>query len=128
MTAQLTTQQQDFHGQVIWITGASSGIGEALAINFAGQGARLVLSARREAELQRVQSLCVKAGAKPENLLVLPLDVVDYEAMPGALATVLSNFSRIDMLIKGRCDAIYVSEATCIRVSSPCTCTWPPWF
>ncbi len=43
-----------FHNKVVWITGASSGIGEALAYAFAAEGALLVLSARREEELQRV--------------------------------------------------------------------------
>ena len=90
---------ESFGGKVVWITGASSGIGEALARNFAGHGARLVLSARREAELQRVMSQCLLDGARAEDLLVLPLDIVDYEAMPAAVAAVLNTFSRIDLLI-----------------------------
>jgi NADP-dependent 3-hydroxy acid dehydrogenase YdfG len=90
---------ESFQDKVIWITGASSGIGEALAHRFAATGARVVLSARREKELRRVQEDCVNGGAAREHLLVLPLDVVDHEAMPGAVATVLDAFSRIDMLI-----------------------------
>ncbi len=90
---------ESFQDKVIWITGASSGIGEALAHRFAANGARVVLSARREKELRRVQEDCVNGGARREHLLVLPLDVVDHEAMPGAVATVLDAFSRIDMLI-----------------------------
>ena len=46
-------------GQVIWITGASSGIGEALAYILAAAGSKLVLSARRQSELQRVKQRCV---------------------------------------------------------------------
>lgn len=46
-------------GQVVWITGASSGIGEHLAYVLAAAGCRLVLSARREQELQRVKQNCI---------------------------------------------------------------------
>jgi dehydrogenase/reductase SDR family protein 7 len=89
----------DFNAKTVWITGASSGIGEALALNFAGRGARVVLSARREQELQRVRDRCVQGGAPEGNLLILPLDVVDYDAMPGALAAVVDSYGGVDMLI-----------------------------
>jgi short-subunit dehydrogenase len=99
----MSDQQENYGGcftqKVIWITGASSGIGEALTKIFARCGARLVLSARTEAELQRVRSECIAAGASAEDILVIPLDIVDYDAMPGAVASVLKAFTRIDMLI-----------------------------
>ena len=44
--------------KVVWITGASSGIGEALAINYSKRGAKVILSARREEELNRVANSC----------------------------------------------------------------------
>jgi NADP-dependent 3-hydroxy acid dehydrogenase YdfG len=88
-----------FTQKVIWITGASSGIGEALTKIFARCGAKIVLSARTEAGLQRVRDECIAAGASGEDLLVIPLDIVDYDAMPGAVASVLETFTRIDMLI-----------------------------
>ena len=47
-----------FMGKVVWITGASSGIGEELAYALAACGARLVLSARREGSLRRVLEKC----------------------------------------------------------------------
>lgn len=83
----------------IWITGASSGIGEALATRFARDGARLVLSARRENELQRVAGRCVEAGLDTADVLVLPLDVTDWAALPGAVQQVLDRFGGIDLLI-----------------------------
>ncbi|MCB1688090.1 MAG: SDR family oxidoreductase [Halioglobus sp.] len=88
-----------FARQVVWITGASSGIGEALARAFAGCGARVVLSARNVPELERVRDECVAAGADADDLLVLPLDVLDYDALPGAVQAVQDAFGGIDMLI-----------------------------
>ena len=47
-----------FSGRVVWITGASSGIGEALAYQLAKAGARLILSSRSEGDLKRVAEKC----------------------------------------------------------------------
>lgn len=88
-----------FKDQVVWITGASSGIGEALALQFAQAGAKLVLSARRQAELERVQKRCIEAGCAVDAVMVLPLDVTNEGAMPGAVEQVKQQFGRIDMLI-----------------------------
>ncbi|MGI9294137.1 MAG: SDR family NAD(P)-dependent oxidoreductase [Pseudomonadales bacterium] len=88
-----------FADQVVWITGASSGIGEGMAKAFAANGAKVVCSARNVSELNRVKDECVLAGADAGNLLVLPLDVVDYDAMPMAVQAVLDQFSRLDVLI-----------------------------
>ncbi|MEZ4713235.1 MAG: SDR family oxidoreductase [Caldilineaceae bacterium] len=83
-----------FDNKVIWITGASSGIGEALAIACSQRGARLVLSARRQAELERVRSQCANAEAH----LVLPLDLTNFDAV-AATAQVLEQFGQIDILV-----------------------------
>ncbi|MCM0612981.1 SDR family oxidoreductase [Marinobacter sediminum] len=85
--------------KTVWITGASAGIGEALAVRFAQDGARLVLSARRESELERVAGLCREAGLPAEQVLVLPLDVTDWESLPGAVQAVLDHFGVINLLI-----------------------------
>lgn len=84
---------------VTWITGASSGIGEALALACARRDHRLVLSARRKEALNRVKQACIAAGSSEESILVLPLDVTDDGAMPQAVADVLAVFGRIDLLI-----------------------------
>lgn len=68
-------QMQDYQNKVIWITGASSGIGEATAKALSQQGAVLILSARREKELERVKSEC----AQTENVHLLPLDLSQYD-------------------------------------------------
>ena len=88
-----------FKDQVIWITGASSGIGEALVKAFAAKDAKVVLSSRKQAELARVRQEAIDSGASADKLLVVPLDVLDSAAMPAAVQTVLDAFGRIDMLI-----------------------------
>ena len=50
--------ENELSGKIVWITGASSGIGESLAYALAKCGARLILSARREEELKRVVEQC----------------------------------------------------------------------
>ena len=88
-----------YKDQAVWITGASSGIGEALALQFAAEGACLVLSSRREQELVRVRQHCIDLGLAPEQVLVLPLDVTDHAAMPAAMDRVIERFGRVDTLI-----------------------------
>jgi short-subunit dehydrogenase len=86
----------EFKDKVVWITGASSGIGEALALTFAGRGARLILSARREEELKRVGALT----KLPElDLLLLPFDLSDTKNASGLAAQVMNKFGRIDILV-----------------------------
>jgi len=88
-----------FKDQVVWITGGSSGIGEALALQFSAEGAKVVLSARREEELKRVRESCEARGADQGSILAVPLDVTDCDAMPAAVEQITGAFGRIDMLI-----------------------------
>ena len=85
--------------QTVWITGASSGIGEALALQYAKDGAGLVLSARRADELKRVAARCVEAGLPEDNILVLPLDVTDWASHEASAQTVVDRFGAIDLLV-----------------------------
>lgn len=84
-----------FRDRVVWITGASSGIGEALAYGFAREGAQLVLSSRRTGELERVRAGCVE----PARHMVRPLDVTRTETLPAAVNDVTTRFGRIDILV-----------------------------
>ncbi len=84
--------------RTVWITGASSGIGEALAIEFAMLGANLVISARREDVLQRLKARLSKQSTS-SDVLVLPLDVTEDQEMPKAVDSVIAAFGRIDLLI-----------------------------
>jgi dehydrogenase/reductase SDR family protein 7B len=84
-----------FTDRVVWIAGASSGIGEALARAFACEGARLVLSSRRPAELERVRGSCVRPGQH----LVVPMDLCRPADFPAALERVLAACGRVDILV-----------------------------
>lgn len=79
----------------IWITGASSGIGEALAVALAVPGNRLILSARRAAELERVAARCAGAAA----VVVVPLDLADTARLAGVAAEVESTHGAIDVML-----------------------------
>lgn len=86
-----------FKNKRVWITGASSGIGEALARAFAAQGAHLILSARNEAELNRVAAACAEAGAA--STFVQTLDLAKHDAIPGIAERVLRHSGKVDVLI-----------------------------
>ena len=86
----------ELNGKIVWITGASSGIGEALAYTAAKEGAKLVLSARREEELKRVATNC---NIDSQNYLVLPLDLEHTENIEEKVNQVVQKFGRIDILI-----------------------------
>jgi short-subunit dehydrogenase len=82
--------------KVVWITGASSGIGEALAKAFASQGAKIVLSARRTDELSRVKQAL---NLPDSDVLILPLDLSDTSKTAELTKTVIDKFGRIDILV-----------------------------
>ena len=86
-----------FANKRVWITGASSGIGEALAFKFAEQGAHLVLSARNESELHRVATQCRDLGSG--IITVQTLDLADHDSIPGIVQNVLAKVGKIDILI-----------------------------
>lgn len=89
-------------GQVVWITGASSGIGRALAVSLARHGVRLVLSARRQEQLQQVESECLDASSgllARKDVLVLPMDMLELTKHQSHLKTVLDHFGRLDVLV-----------------------------
>lgn len=85
----------EFAGKIVWITGASSGIGEALAYELARKGAHLILSARNEKELRRVQNSC----HEPDNHQVVPVDLERYASLESLGEETWATFGPIDVLI-----------------------------
>jgi short-subunit dehydrogenase len=81
-------------GKVVWITGASSGIGEALAVAAVQRGARVVITARREDELRRVCNRC----AEPSAVARLALDLTTADAEIAARQAA-ACFGPIDILV-----------------------------
>lgn len=82
-----------------FFSGASSGIGEALAVQLSKHGAKLVLSARNAVGLERVKNLCIQAGAHPQNILTLPLDVTQIKYHKRSFDSVLQQFGGLDILV-----------------------------
>jgi dehydrogenase/reductase SDR family protein 7B len=85
----------EYSKAVVWITGASSGIGEALAYAYSRKGANLVLSSRNEQKLREVQSRCERPG----DHLVAPFDLQKASSAQDICRNVLSRTGRVDILI-----------------------------
>lgn len=81
--------------QVIWITGASSGIGEALAYEMSAHGAKLILSSRRIDELERVRNNCAHCG----NVYILPLDLTDSTNLEAKVVAAIALFGHINIMV-----------------------------
>jgi short-subunit dehydrogenase len=86
----------DIQNKIVWITGASSGIGEALVDAFAKEGAKIILSARRIDQLERVAK---ETGLTAENSLMLPLDLAKNDDYSAEVKKVLDKFGRVDILV-----------------------------
>ena len=84
-----------FENKTVWITGASSGIGEACAYLFAKEKANLILTATREDALQVIQRKCISIGGECS---ILPFDLSDTEGIPGLVEDALNCFGGIDIL------------------------------
>jgi dehydrogenase/reductase SDR family member 7B len=86
-----------FNDKVAWITGASAGIGEAIALAFAANGAALVLSARSIEALDKVADKCKAVGAS--SVFVQPLDLAYSDGFEKIAADVVKQMGKIDILV-----------------------------
>jgi len=83
-------------GKVCIITGAGRGIGETIAVEFARQGAALVLCSRTRGEVERVAA---RTGAASSTAIALRVDVSEFEQVSTMIAEAISRFGRIDVLV-----------------------------
>ena len=84
---------EDIAGQVVWITGAGTGIGRAMAIAFAQAGCRVAITGRRAEMLAETAALM---GTPP---VVVPADVADADAVSAAHAAVVAALGEVDILV-----------------------------
>lgn len=84
-----------FENKTVWITGASSGIGEACAYLFALEKADLILTASGIPALSKTQEKCIALGA---NCKILPFDLSDLDGIPTLVGNALNCFGNIDVL------------------------------
>lgn len=82
-----------FQNKVVWVTGGSSGIGEAVAKAFNAAGATVIISSRRKEELERVKGIC----EVPDKVYIFPMDLTQSSSIESVTSEVLSKFE-IDIL------------------------------
>ncbi|CAG0924019.1 unnamed protein product [Notodromas monacha] len=93
---------KDFlRGKVVMLTGASSGIGEALAHEFYKHGCKLILCSRREEELDRVREELMRRHSVTEVTppVVLPLDLSELNSLKAKADEALNVYGRVDILV-----------------------------
>lgn len=104
----------DIRNKIVAITGASSGIGEATALRLAGEGAKLVLGARRT---DRLEALVAKIREQGGEAVFRPLDVTGREDLEGFVRFAVDTYGRLDVMVNNaglmplsRLDALKVDE------------------
>lgn len=84
-----------FSDKIVWITGASSGIGKALAIELANQNAKLILSSRKKEDLELVKNECKNSA----DIKIITLDLEDYMNLESKANEAITAFGKVDILV-----------------------------
>ncbi|XP_059046918.1 uncharacterized oxidoreductase TM_0325-like [Achroia grisella] len=93
-----------FSNKVVIVTGASSGIGAVTAVQFAKEGAKVVIVGRKESKLKNVAEQCARSGNKP---LVVKADVSNDDEVKRIVTETINEFGQIDVLINNAGMAVY---------------------
>lgn len=83
-------------GNVVWITGASSGIGKAMAFEWVRLGYKVVLSARR---IELLEAIALEIKHSGGEALVVPVDIMEEESIENAVQSIIENWGRIDIAV-----------------------------
>jgi len=86
----------EYNNRVFWVTGASSGIGEALVYKLASLGAIIIASSNRPDELEKVKQNC---EINSNNIHLAPFDLSDTKNIKELVENIIKNYERIDYLI-----------------------------
>ncbi|XP_041430752.1 dehydrogenase/reductase SDR family member 7 isoform X3 [Xenopus laevis] len=108
------TPESKLGHNVVWVTGASSGIGEELSYQLAKLGCPLILSSRRENELLRVKQKCLEISSlEDQDILILPLDMTQMSMHKEATEKALQHFGRVlqHMIERKRGRIVNISSA-----------------
>ena len=84
----------NFNNKIVWITGASSGIGRALAIELSKRSVKIILSSRNKVELEKVKTECLH----PKMVKILPIDLENYQDLELKTIEAISLFGSVDVL------------------------------
>ena len=84
-----------FSGKIVWITGASSGIGKALALELSKQEAKIILSSRKKEDLELVKQQCKNVN----DVKIITLDLEDYNNLQPKVDAAIALFGKIDILV-----------------------------
>lgn len=93
----IPTKYRIVKDKVVIITGASSGIGQCIALEYAKKGAKVVLAARRKGKLEEVKQACLESGAA--DAAICPTDISSPEACENLVKFTVDTFGRVDVLV-----------------------------
>ena len=85
----------NFSGKIVWITGASSGIGKALALELSKQEAKIILSSRKKEDLELVKQQCKNIN----DVKIITIDLEDYNNLQPKVDAALALFGKVDVLV-----------------------------